>query len=323
MPKLRVAAVVNVRLRSRARMADRALARLRETTGVVAVLETRGDGSDVRRIVELATDAEPDVLVAVGGDGTAGVALRALLDAKRTEHTALAIVPIGTGNNAARSFGLRPLREGARALAQALAAIAVGPRRPIDVGLLDGSPFLGSVSIGMDADVLASRNRSHRRLEGRAAGYGLYAGMGLASLSTRHGGRARLSLDGACETRTLYSLVVLNAPVYAGPLRFDGENDCADGLLDVHAVASAPEYVAEYAAAWFRYLRSRHGGSPSPSRFLRRAREIEVEFERPIAAQVDGEELVAAASFRIGVLPRAVCICRPPLTGSAARGGSP
>jgi diacylglycerol kinase family enzyme len=318
MPQLRVAAAINPRLRARVRETSEALARLRETTRVVAELDTRGDASDVRRVVELLTAAEPDVLVAVGGDGTAGLALRALLDAKRTEQTALAFLPVGTGNNAARSFGLRPLREGAGALARALAAIARGRRRSIDVGLFDGRPFLGSVAIGMDADVLALRNRIHRRLEGRAGGYGLYLGGAVASLVRGdHGGRARLSLDGVCETRSLYNLAVVNAPVYAGPLRFDGENDCADGLLDVHAVASEWEYLTEYPSAWLRYLRVRQGGSAPPSRFLRRAREIRVEFERPVAAQADGEEIHASASFRIGVLPRALRVCLPRLTGSA------
>jgi diacylglycerol kinase family enzyme len=273
--------------------------------------------------VELLITAKPDVLVAVGGDGTAAIALRALLDAKHTEQTALALLPVGTGNNAARSLGVRPLREGAGALEQAVAAVSTGSRDPVDVGLLDGRPFLGSVAIGMDADVLALRNRIHRRLEGRSGGYGLYLAGAFASLVRGdHGSRGRLSLDGVCETRSLYNVAVINAPVYAGPLRFDGENDCADGLLDVHAVASGWEYLAEYPGAWLRYLRVRRGASALPSPLLRRAREIEVEFEHPIAAQADGEEIAASPSFRVGVLPGVLRFCRPTLTGSAGEARS-
>ena len=104
---------------------------------------------------------------------------------------------------------------------------------------------------------------------------------------------------------------MVNAPVYAGPLRFDGENDCADGLLDVHAVASGWEYLAEYPQAWLRYLRVRRGTKAPPSPVLRRAREIHAEFERPVPAQADGEEIPAASSFRIRVLPRALRVCVP------------
>lgn len=312
MSQLRVGAVVNARLRARGRGFAHALARLGESTRVVAELDTRGDDSDVWRVVELLRDAEPEVLVAAGGDGTVGLALRALFEAKRAEHTALAFLPLGTGNNAARSFGLRALREGAGALERAVAAIAAGPRRASDVGLLDGRPFLGSVAIGMDADVLALRNRIQRRLGGLATGYGLYLGGALASLlKSGHGGRARLSLDGVSETREIYNLAVVNAPVYAGPLRFDGENDCADGLLDVHAVASGWEYVAEYPSAWLRYLRVRQGTKAGPSPLLRRARAIHVELERPLPAEADGEEIGASASFRFSVLPRALRVCVP------------
>jgi len=289
-----------------------ALARLRESTHVVAEFDTRGDDSDVGRIVDLLTETEPGVLVAAGGDGTASLALRALLEAKHGEQTALGFLPIGTGNNAARSFGLRALRDRGGALERVVAAITQGPRHAVDVGLLDGRPFLGSVAIGMDADVLALRNRIQRRFGGRSGGYGLYLGGALASLLRgAHGGQARLSLDGVSETRVIYNLAVVNAPVYAGPLRFDGENDCADGLLDVHAVASEWEYLAEYPSACLRYLRVRSGGKARPSSLLRRAREIHVELERPVAAQADGEEIGASACFHFGVLPRALRICVP------------
>ena len=103
----------------------------------------------------------------------------------------------------------------------------------------------------------------------------------------------------------------MNAPFYAGPLRFDGANDCADGLLDVHALASGREYVSEYPRAWLRHLRVQRGDRAAPSPLLRRAREIRVDFDRPVAAQADGEEIGAVASVRVRVLPRALRICSP------------
>ena len=310
----RIAVLVNPRSRARERLRARALARLAERTRVVAELETRGDAGDARRAGELVAAAAPDVLVAAGGDGTASLALRALLETKSAERSALALLPLGTGNNAARSFGLRALADGEAALALAVAAIESGPRRAIDVGLVAGRAFLGSVAIGMDADVLALRNRMHRHLAPRGVegGYGLYlAGFGASLLRGAHGGTARLALDGAGETCALYNLAVVNAPVYAGPLRFDGANDCADGLLDVLAVASAAEYFSEYPSAWLRHLRVRAGADARPSPRLRRAREIRVEFEQPVAAEADGEELGVAAAFEIRVQPGALRLCVP------------
>ena len=311
--KLRVAVVVNPRSRARARLRAEALAKLRETVGVVAELDTEGVAADGERLASLLVGVEPDVLVAAGGDGTAGLALRALLDTKCGERTALGFLPLGTGNNAARSFGLHALGDGEAALARAVAAIARGPRRAVDAGLANGRPFLGSFGLGMDADLLALRNRLHRRIEGRGAdsGYALYVGSFAANLLRPHGGRAQLWLDGVRETCELYNLVIVNAPIYAGPLRFDAANGCADGLLDVHALASAGEYLTEYPSAWVRYLRVERGARATPSALLRRAREIRIELEQPLAAQSDGEELAPAASFRVSALPNAIRVCSP------------
>ena len=311
--ELRVAVVVNSRTSVSERLRGHVLARLRESASVVAELVTSGGPSDGERLAQLSSSHEPDVLVAAGGDGTVSLALRALLDAKCAKRTALAILPLGTGNNAARSFGLRALRDGADAVALAIRAIVAGPRRAIDIGLLDGRPFLGSVAIGMDADVLALRNRLHQRVAGLGldAGYALYLAASLGSLLSQHGGPARLTLDGETERLDLFGLCVVNAPVYAGPIRFDAANDCADGLLDVLALRSGREYVAEYASGWLRYLRAGSGAAVAPTPRLRRAREIRVDFERPVAAQADGEWLGVAASYRIAVLPGGLRLCLP------------
>jgi diacylglycerol kinase (ATP) len=315
----RVAVVTNPRARGRARIRERALARLRESAGVVAELATRGEADDAHRLEDLLAAAEPDVLVAAGGDGTVNLALCALLATKRTERTRLAFFPLGTGNNAARSFGLRALADGEAALGLALGAIASGPERAIDAGIAGGRPFLGSLALGMDADVLALRNRVHRRLgpRGIEGGWSLYlASFAGSFVAGGHGGVARLALDGVRETCALYNLAVVNAPIYAGPFRFDGANDCADGLLDVVAVSSAREYLAEYPSAWVRFLR---GDRARPSPLLRRAREVRVELERPVPAQIDGEELAPAASWEIRVLPQALRVCMPLSAGAADR----
>jgi diacylglycerol kinase family enzyme len=303
--------VVNPRAPSRARLRETALARLRASARVVGELATRGDADDARRLEDLLAAAAPDVLVSAGGDGTVNLALGALLRTKSAERTALAFFPLGTGNNAARSFGLHDLAGGEAALALALGALAGGRERAVDVGLGGGRPFLGSLALGMDADVLALRNRVHRRLgpRGIEGGWSLYLASFAGSLAAGgHGGTARLTLDGVSETCTLYNLAVVNAPIYAGPFRFDGANDCADGRLDVVAVSSAREYLAAYPSAWVRFLR---GDRARPSPLLRRAREIRVELEHPVPAQLDGEELAPDASWEIRVLPAALRIRVP------------
>jgi diacylglycerol kinase (ATP) len=318
-PPSRVLLVVNPRTCAgpRARVAAAAIARLRQACPLVAELATHGDGDDPQRIFEAIEKEQPDVVAAAGGDGTVGLALGALLRATNgAAGAALAILPLGTGNNAARSFGLRSLRsEGARALVRCIDAIAKGARTSVDVGSLNGRPFLGSFAIGLDGEILARRNRIHDKLGGigTRTGYGLYLASFVASIgSSLRPWRARLVLDGVAETELFYNLVVSNTPVYAGPLRFDGASHCADGKLDLHAVASPRGYVAEYPLAWIRYLRALSGREVAPSALLRRAREIVLTPERAVPAHVDGEELAPAASYRLAVLPRALRVCTPP-----------
>ncbi len=325
----RVALVVNPRLRAgpRARVAAAAIAGLRESSCIVAEVETRGDADDASRIAAALERERADVAVAAGGDGTVGSVVTALLRLPDGARAALGILPLGTGNNAARSFGLRSLRrERDRAAVElAVAAIASGARRAIDVGVVGERPFLGCFAVGLDGEILRLRNRMRRRLEaaGVHTGYGLYlASFALSIVSARRRFGARLVLDGIEERRSLYNAVVTNAPVYGGPLRFDGENECADGLLDLHAVPSAVRYVAEYPRAWLRYLRVRRGARAAPSPLLLRAREIVIEPDRPVAALIDGEEIDAAPSYRLRALPRAIRVCTPAVTtpaGSAPR----
>jgi diacylglycerol kinase family enzyme len=312
--------VVNPRARQgpRSRIAEAAIASLREAAHGLANVETRGDHEDPARVADAIAKERPDVVAALGGDGTAGVALGGVLRAGNEARAALALLPMGTGNNAARSFGLRSLRsEDGGAIALAVGTIARGARHPIDVGIVNERPFLGSFAVGLDGEILARRNRIQRQLErtGAHTGYGLYlASFALSFVASRPHARAQLVLDGEAETTPLYNLVVTNAPVYAGPLRFDGANDCSDGRLDVHAVAGALPYVSEYPRAWVRYLRGLRGASVAPSPLLRRAREIRLELDRPLAALVDGEEIAAAQSYRLHALERAVRLCVPPAT---------
>ena len=300
-----------------AALAAPAVRGLRAVARVAAEIETCGDGGDARRIAEAAEKTGAGLVVVAGGDGTLSLAVSALLAVPDAARPSLAILPTGTGNNAARSFGLRALRSGDRATALALAAIERGARRGVDVGLVNERPFLGSFALGLDGEILRARNRLEPKLAalGLHSDYGLYLASFALCFATARQPRfeARLVLDGVEERRRLYNAVVTNAPVYAGPLRFDGATECADGLLDLHATESESRYVAEYPQAWIRHLRVLRGASATASPLLRRARAIVIEPERPVAAQVDGEAWSGAASYRLRVLPRAIRVCVPPV----------
>jgi diacylglycerol kinase (ATP) len=106
--------------------------------------------------VELAQAAalEADVVVAVGGDGTANEVLNGLMLAKNAGHTAvMGVLCVGRGNDFAFGMGI-PNELGA-----GCDALAAGHRRWIDVGRVvggdfpDGRYFGNGIGIGFDAVV--------------------------------------------------------------------------------------------------------------------------------------------------------------------------
>jgi diacylglycerol kinase family enzyme len=122
----------------------RRLTRASRERGIrVRVLEP---GEDARLVALEVADEGAEALAVAGGDGSvaavAGVAVECGLP--------LAVVPTGTLNHFARDLGLdlaRPLR--------ALAAFASDHHeRRVDVGRINGRPFINNVSLGVYAEML-------------------------------------------------------------------------------------------------------------------------------------------------------------------------
>ena len=93
----------------------------------------------------LAGDA--DVIVAAGGDGTVLSVAEALLGSDKM----LAVLPLGTLNGLARDLGL------ALDLPTAVTQLAALEPRAIDVGEVNGRPFLHNVIVGLIPDIAIGR----------------------------------------------------------------------------------------------------------------------------------------------------------------------
>ena len=121
----------------------RRLTRVARERGIQARVLAPGEAAG--RAAMEAADAGAHSLAVAGGDGSvaavAGVAVERGLP--------LAVVPTGTLNHFARDLGLdlaRPLH--------ALDALATGRERRVDVGRVNGRPFVNNVSLGVYAEML-------------------------------------------------------------------------------------------------------------------------------------------------------------------------
>lgn len=125
---------------------------------VRAVLEANGIQADIaeteypRHATELAKNAIEegyDIVIACGGDGTVGEVATGLIGSKVT----LGILPLGSANNVARMMHVPfVLEEAARLL-------RLGEVRDVDVGRCNGSYFLETAGVGLDAALFPILNQ--------------------------------------------------------------------------------------------------------------------------------------------------------------------
>lgn len=156
-----------------------------------------------------------DAIVAAGGDGTISAVAGALAGSGRP----LGVLPLGTLNHFARDLGLP------RGLEEAVAVIAAGHSRAVDVAEVNGRVFVNNSSVGLYADMVAERDR-RRRLGGWRKG----PAMLMASLRMlRRFTRRRLTVRTTGQRHELRSpLVFIGNNLYETSLPRPGTRSALD-----------------------------------------------------------------------------------------------
>ena len=200
---------------------------------------------------ELAAKARADgldLVVALGGDGTANEVVNGLLaDGPGTEVPALAVLPGGSTNVLARNLGIP---DGTvEATGWLLDALSAGRRRRIGLGQADGRWFTFTAGLGFDAEVVRTVERARAR--GRRSSVALYADSALRAYVRRRGrGSMTLQRAGHEPVDGLVLAMVSNcAPwTYLGPHGLVPSPHAAfDSGLDVFGMRSAaPAHVARH-----------------------------------------------------------------------------
>jgi diacylglycerol kinase family enzyme len=157
---LRVAALVNAAAGTVARLgtikAEEELLSAFNAAGMAATI-TFVPGEELHatalRAVEQVRAGDLDAIVAGGGDGS----IRSVASALADTGVPLGVMPLGTLNHFARDLGI-PFDVGG-----AVAVIAGGAVRNVDVGTMNGEVFLNNSSIGLYPFLVLERERQRRR----------------------------------------------------------------------------------------------------------------------------------------------------------------
>jgi diacylglycerol kinase family enzyme len=315
----------------RAREAIEAATLLLSRAGsIVTFVETEPAGRTPALVTRSIAAHAPDVVLALGGDGTFNEVARGILAS--AARVPMGMLPMGTANDQGRSFGLIPGREH---VGDHVETILAGHVTQLDVGHVEAiddadeviarTDFFDSASFGFAPDILAARNRDRREVSRIPLLSLLYRDQAVyvGAALDRWLGSFVEPTKFACEVRadrferryaSLTDLVVKATPIFAGAWVLDRRAEADDGLFELIPVASRREWGSRIAMDLAANpLRPEIFGLQPPehlaaSRFDIRLRR---EGESGVASQIDGEEWVRAFHFRVEVEPRRLPLITP------------
>ncbi len=274
-----------------ARLAPAIAARLRACGIGCEPRFTRGPG-EARTLVAEALRAGAECVAVAGGDGTVNEAVNGYVGVAR-ENQALAVIPVGTGNDFAKMLGM------GNDWQLACDRIAQGRSERVDSGTCNGRHFANGIGAGFDAQVALEAN-ALRWLRGNAV-YGVaLARTLLLRYSTPY---ARIAHDhGALECR-ITMLAAANGASYGGAFRMAPDASVSDGLLEL-VVADALSRAGILRLVP-HVMRGTHVGRPGVTVF--RTTRVVVETDAPLVVHADGEIIERAATrLEVEVRPGAL-----------------
>lgn len=278
-----------------------------------------------RRAAEAAVSGDPDVVIVVGGDGTA----RAVVEVVYAERIPIALVPTGTGNLLARNLGI-PLKDPEACVAAAF----FGSSRAIDVGVAeieraDGHRsehlFLVMAGIGLDAE-MAERTSA---LAKRRLGWLAYVIPIARSVIVNRLFRLDYRVDrGRVRSTLAHTVIVGNCGTLTGNLLLMPDAVVDDGMLDVvmmrpkgrfgwarigtRLTAQGLSRRSPVSRRIFGFRPRTRGRAPDlPALVYAQGRTFEARFDVPQRIELDGDDFGEAVRARVTTHPGGLQILIP------------
>jgi diacylglycerol kinase (ATP) len=275
-----------------ARDADEIRKRIDEMLAPGVVFLTHGPG-DAAIFAEQALHGGYDYIIAAGGDGTLNEVINGV--AEHAANIRVGLLPLGTGNDFARSLSLPATA------VENIAILSVANTRSIDLVRVRSDKVRHFVNVsagGFSGLVDEKLTPEMKRTWGPLA----YVRSAAAALPELHAYRTDVQFaEGEMIDGDLYNIIVANGSFVAGGLPVAPEADPGDGLLDVILIPkrSTPEMVLLAAQIVLgNHLRSE-------SILFRRTSMLSVKSTPGMWFNADGE-LVGNEPATFEIMPRAL-----------------
>jgi len=255
------------------------------------------ESEDIAEAFRAAAEAPGlDAVVAGGGDGTLSCAAGQLARTGR----AFGVLPLGTLNHLARDAGIPA------ALEEAVAVIAAGHSRAIDVAEVNGRVFVNNSSVGLYPDMVRLREAQQERI-----GRGKRLAMLSASLaSLRHFRRHRLWISApGLDARVRTPLLFVGNNRYQVNLFALGQRERLDeGELCLYAIRARSR-----AQLFWAGIRGLFGRLEQQRDFVTAyVAEAEISSDRAaLTLSVDGETVLMETPLRYRIRPGALKLIVP------------
>jgi diacylglycerol kinase (ATP) len=243
--------------------------------------------------------APGSTVVVIGGDGT----IHELLPACLANDLTLGILPAGSGDDFAFALGIAR-----RDPLAAVSTLLAGHQRRIDVGIVNGEPFVNAFGAGFDAEA------ARRTIEAPDAFHGLgrYLYGIVSAMRDFRLSRVRVEIEEDTGRRLAFDGLALlvsvqNGPRTGGSFLFAPGARPDDGVLDVLVAGDFGRLGTM--AILPHVMRGTHLGHPKVHRFA--ARGVTLTWSSPTASHAEGQLLKRSDRYEVRLRPGALRVIAP------------
>jgi len=253
-------------------------------------------------LAQKAADNGAELIVSVGGDGTANEIVNGIMKSKNSP--ALGIIPLGWANDFIKSTDI---------LSDAIGACKIlikGKTKKIDVGLINNQIYFANIcGIGFDAEVahLANQLKNRHPNWNTLSAYVYVFATIKKLLSPFRCHNVKIKIDGQEIHSKILFVAIGNGKIYGGRFKITPEAVLDDGLLEVCLVEEMGRF--KYLMSIPKVFKGTHRSIKGINFY--RAKEIIIESSEPILAQVSGEVIEGQKKFIITLLPKRLKLIVP------------